>query len=156
MDPVMRLSEIEAIKCLKAQYFRGVDGKDWDLLAAVLAPDIVCDYCGSATDPASGVNYAGEATETVLHGSAAVIEGLRHSLDGVATAHMGYMPEIEIVSPDRATGVWGMHDTLRFPPGHAIRELRGYGHYVEDYVRIGGAWRIAALRIRRLRIDILS
>ena len=39
MDPIQELAEIEAIKQLKGRYQRGVDTKDWDLLASTFAPD---------------------------------------------------------------------------------------------------------------------
>jgi hypothetical protein len=153
MDTLARLSAIEDIKQLKARYFRGVDTKDWDLMADVLAPDVTCDYRGSATDPATGVNHAPDATSGVLVGRDAVLENLRRSLNGVVSAHQGYLPEIEILDADAATGIWAMFDILRFPPAYPLRELYGYGHYYEHYVRIGGDWRIQRLRLERLRVE---
>jgi hypothetical protein len=47
-----------------------------------------------------------------------------------------------------------MHDVLRFPPGSAIGEIRGYGHYHETYRRINGRWVIQTSTLRRLRIDV--
>lgn len=156
METTERLAAIEDIKQLKARYFRGVDTKDWRLLAEVLASDIVCDYRGSATDPASGTNYAPDATNMILHGSEAVIKGLEFSLHGIASAHHGFCPDIQIVSEDEAKGIWGMHDTLRYPAGRLLKELRGYGYYHEVYVRRAGRWQIARLRIERLRIDFIE
>jgi hypothetical protein len=153
MDAVARLSAIEEIKLLKARYFRGVDTKDWDLLSAVLAPDVTCDYRGSATDPATGINHAPEATAGALSGRGVVLESVRRSLEGVVSAHQGYLPEIEILDANTATGIWAMFDVLRFPPGHPLRELYGYGHYYERYVRTEGHWRIQSLRLERLRVE---
>ena len=31
--------------------------------------------------------------------------------------------------------------------------LQGYGHYLEEYVRENGRWRIARSRLERLRVD---
>ena len=156
MDDLARLTAIEAIKRLKAEYFRGVDTKDWMLLAEVLAEDVTVDYRGTATDPATGINYAPEATAQVIQGSAAVIEGLRRSLEGLVSAHQGYLPEIEVTSATTARGVWAMYDVLRFPPGAPLSEFSGFGHYHETYEVIGGRWRIKTLRLPRLRVDILK
>ena len=156
MNDVSRLVAIEDIKALKARYFRGVDTRDWALLADVMAEDIIVDYRGTATDPATGINFAPDATGSTLQGRTAVIEGLRKSLDGIVSAHQGYLPEIEILSDTIASGVWAMYDVLRFPPGAPIAELFGYGHYHETYEKIDGRWRIKTLRLPRLRVDVVS
>ena len=44
-----------------------------------------------------------------------------------------------------------MEDLLRFPDG---TELRGYGHYHEDYRKVDGEWRISRSKLTRLRMDI--
>ena len=46
MDRLQELSEIEDIKQLKGRYQRGVDTKDWDLLAGVFAADAKSIYNG--------------------------------------------------------------------------------------------------------------
>ena len=44
IDPlVQRLIDIEAIKQLKARYFRAIDRKEWDELGQVFAPDAVLE-----------------------------------------------------------------------------------------------------------------
>jgi hypothetical protein len=155
VDDVSRLVAIEDIKALKARYFRGVDTKDWALLAEVMTDDITVDYRGTATDPATGVNFAPDATGSTLQGSTVVIDGLKKSLDGIVSAHQGYLPEIEILSDTTARGVWAMYDVLRFPAGSPITELFGYGHYHETYEKSDGRWRIKTLRLPRLRVDVV-
>ena len=51
-----------------------------------------------------------------------------------------------------------MFDYVEFPssPTGERLGLQGFGHYTEEYVREGGEWRIASLRLSRLRIDPLS
>jgi len=66
------------------------------------------------------------------------------------TVHHGHMPEIELTSETTAKGIWAMQDLLRWPDG---RELCGYGHYHETYVRRGGEWRIQSSKLTRLRTD---
>jgi hypothetical protein len=156
MNEIGRLVSIEEIKQLKARYFRGVDTKDWALLAEVFAEDIACDYRGSATDPATGVNFAPAATTEPLAGLAAVIEGLRQSLAGLVSVHQGYLPEITVIDENAAEGVWAMYDNLRFPRGHELSELSGFGHYHETYRKVSGSWRIKTLKLVRLRVDTVS
>jgi hypothetical protein len=32
----------------------------------------------------------------------------------------------------------------------------GYGHYHEDYVRTAAGWRIAAIRLTRIRVEVMA
>jgi hypothetical protein len=90
-------------------------------------------------------------------GRDAVVRSVSGVLEGVRTVHHGHMPEIEITGRDTAHGTWAMFDYVEFPsdPTGARSGLRGYGHYTEDYVREDGEWRIASLRLSRLRVDWL-
>lgn len=154
MREVDALQAIEDIKVLKARYFRSLDTQDWDLMGQVFADDVVCDFRGSTVDPASGFNPAPEATDNVLRGKDAAIAAIAASMAGVRSIHHGHMPEISVTGPDSATGIWAMFDNLRMQKGPA-RELTGYGHYHEIYVRTQAGWRIAEVRLTRLRIDYI-
>jgi hypothetical protein len=46
MEEVERLAAIEAIKQVKARYFRGVDTGNGELVRLILAEDCVLDYRG--------------------------------------------------------------------------------------------------------------
>jgi len=156
MDDAAKVLAVEEIKKLKARYFRAIDTKDWSLLEQVFTDDATCDYRGAATDPSTGTNAVPVATETVLQGKAAILASLKTGLAEVVTVHMGYMPEIEVTSGTGATAIWAMSDTLRFPAGGALGGLSGSGHYHETYERIDGKWRIKALRLTRLRVDVVE
>jgi hypothetical protein len=65
------------------------------------------------------------------------------------------MPEITFTSPTTAKGIWAMEDKLRWPPGSAIREMHGYGHYVETYEKRPEGWRIKSLKLTRVRVDVV-
>jgi hypothetical protein len=138
-----RLTDIEAIKQLKARYFRLMDQKRWDEWASVFAAD------AHLVVPEGGVDERGRA---------AVVASVSGVLEGVRTVHHGHMPEIEITGADTARGVWAMFDYVEFPTGAdgARFGLQGYGHYTEEYVREDGEWRIASLHLSRLRIDPLD
>ncbi|MGX7677868.1 nuclear transport factor 2 family protein [Jatrophihabitans sp. DSM 45814] len=130
------MDDIEAIKVLKARYFRAMDTKNWDAMRQVFTDDVVMD-----TSEAGGPTIAG-ADEFMTF--------LVPTLADVVTVHHGHMPEIE-VSGTTATGIWAMEDLLRYPDGN---EMRGYGHYHETYEKQGSAWRIKSSKLTRLRVDL--
>ena len=130
------MDDIEAIKQLKARYFRTMDTKDWQGMREVFADDVLVD----TTDSGGRVVSGADAFVTIL----------RDLLAEVITAHHGHMPEIELTSPTTATGIWAMEDWLRWPNG---LELHGFGHYHETYEKTDGRWRIKTLTLTRLRVD---
>jgi hypothetical protein len=141
-DDVRRLVAIEEIKQLKARYFRMLDLKDWPGFGRVFAADAVLEV---------------PEADMVVQGREAIVTSVSSALVGARTVHHGHMPEIEITGPDTARGTWAMFDYVEWerPDADERVGLRGYGHYVEEYVREGDAWRIARLHLARLRIDPL-
>ncbi len=147
MDTLERLLAIEEIKQLKARYFRCIDTKDWAGLVDVFAPDAVMDMT------------AGAAGGKVTTGAEEIARYVQRSgrLDEAVTVHHGHMPEIAMTSADTATGIWSMEDEIWWNEGaFPLASLHGYGHYHETYVRQGGTWRIATLRLTRLRVDSVT
>ena len=132
----MSWEDVEAIKQLKARYFRYLDTKQWD------------KWGGVFTEDAELVNTQSRAVS--LQGREEIVRVVSTNLEGVRSVHHGHMPEIELTSPTTATGIWSMEDMLRWPDGS---ELHGYGHYHETYEKIDGQWRIKTLTLTRLRID---
>ncbi|MBV8981946.1 MAG: nuclear transport factor 2 family protein [Acidimicrobiia bacterium] len=137
-DPLQQLLDIEAIKQLKARYFRCMDTKDWSGFRDVFTDDAVLEAEGRVRE--GGENIAGFISKL---------------LADVVTVHHGHMPEITLTGPDTATGVWAMFDYVEFPD-HPEASFRGYGHYAEEYVRGDGGWRIRHLTLTRLRVDPLG
>ncbi len=135
MDPA-RLADLEAIKQLKARYFRLMDTKDWDAFGDVFTED-----CTMVNGPAG---------QPPVEGRDAIVAYVRGSIEKVVTVHHGHMPEITFTGDDTADGIWAMSDQLR---GDGF-ELDGWGHYHECYRRCDdGRWRIAATRLSRLRVE---
>jgi hypothetical protein len=132
---LQELRDIEAIKQLKARYFRFLDTKDWDGWGRVFAEGAVLEV---------------PEVDMVVEGRDAIVESVSGALVGTTTVHHGHMPEIELTGPDAARGIWAMFDFVEWPTGDG---LRGYGHYHEEYVREGGEWRIARSRLVRIRVD---
>lgn len=130
------MDDIEAIKHLKARYFRTMDSKDWNALRQQFCDDILIDSSESGGEVISGADNC--------------INFLQGAIGNVITVHHGHMPEIELTSATTAQGTWAMEDMLRWPDG---RELHGYGHYHETYEKINGSWRIKTLKLTRLRMD---
>ena len=128
--------DVEAIKQLKARYFRLIDTKDWDGLAAVFTDDVVIDVSGE------GGGVTGGATEFVSF--------LQSVIGNAITVHHGHTPEIEVTSPTTARGIWALEDQLWWPEGGPIGHLHGFGHYHESYEKTDADWRIKSLTITRL------
>ncbi|ONH58198.1 hypothetical protein CcI49_22085 [Frankia sp. CcI49] len=138
-----RLLDIEELRRLKASYFRNLDTKNWDGFAGVFASDAVLEV---------------PEAEMVVNGREAIVRSVSEALAGTRTVHHGHMPELELTGPDTARGTWAMFDYVEWPaPESGGRVgLQGYGHYVEEYVREDGRWRINRSRLERLRVDSLA
>jgi len=133
------MDHLEAIKQLKARYFRTMDTKDWAGMRAVFADDVVIDTT--------------ESGGSVVTGAEEFMAFLSATLRDVVTVHHGHMPEIELTSATTAKGTWAMEDLLKWADGS---QLRGYGHYHETYELSDGAWRIKTSKLTRLRMDFTS
>lgn len=142
-----RAADIEAIKQLKARYFRMMDTKRWDDFAMVFAEDAAMDMSGelerNGVDGAAGIVFGRENIRDFVKGA----------VDAAITAHHGHMPEINLTGDSTAEGVWAMFDYVEFGEDSPIRGLRGYGHYHETYEKDGdGEWRIKTIKLTRLHV----
>jgi uncharacterized protein (TIGR02246 family) len=134
--PVNELDEIEKLKQLKARYFRTMDTKDWTAMRAVFADDVVMDTTASGG--------------SLTVGADAFMAYLEPTLRDAVTVHHGHMPEIEVISPSTASGVWALQDIIVWPDG---TRMHGYGHYHETYEKSDGKWRIKTSTLTRLHMD---
>ena len=145
-DPhsIDRLVHAEAIKVLKARYFRAVDTKDWAGLAELFCIDATLD--------------AGVA---VRDGRDEIVRTMSRALADVVSVHHGHMPEITVADDRSATGIWAMDDHLEWPTQSTERGapvgFRGSGHY-HDHYRLDhdGRWRFRSVVLTRIRIDPLA
>ena len=129
----------QALSQAKARYCRTLDTKDWAAYADLLTEDYELDVT--------------EGTELpIIKGRDAAIKQVRSSLDGAITAHQVYSPEMQ-VDGDEAHVIWAMHDRVIWGPDRP--SISGYGHYHGRWLRINGEWKLAALRLSRLHIDVL-
>lgn len=139
---IEQLAAIEQIKALKARYFRLVDTKAWDEFEALFTPDaplVIAEAQPEAFTPRALTNL------------------LRAHYGHCVTVHHGHMPEITVEGSDRASGIWAMDDQRFFTaddPSAPFTAAIGAGYYHETYILTADGWRIASLRLTRLRLDI--
>jgi hypothetical protein len=136
--------EIEEIKILKARYFQHIDFKEWEKYADLFVKDLV---------------VYGEDDQITTHGGPTFAANVQAFLSASVTIHQGYLPQIEILSPTTAKGMWAMHDIITWKdgaPGNGMKRMEGWGHYHETYRKEAGGWRIASLKLTRLHVDIAN
>jgi hypothetical protein len=142
MTDIERLMALEEIKQVKARYFRCMDTKDWAAFEAVFASDATADYSSE-----------GDAKEWSASGAANIVALVRKIVDRAITVHHGHMAEIEMLSPTTARGIVAMEDLIWWPAGLRRKTLHGWGHYHENYVKVGEKWLIKTLKLTRLRTE---
>jgi len=142
MDISEKLLAIEEIKLLKARYFRYCDGKEWGKFEQLFVPNLVCE----AEDNGS----------ILIHGAREFAEASRKFLGSSVSIHHGHTPEIEILGPATARGIWVMQDILTWENGDPIngfKRIMGWGHYHENYSKVSDGWRIATWKLTRVRLE---
>jgi hypothetical protein len=138
-----RLTDIEAIKQLKARYFLYVDTKQWEPLRAIFTDDADFD--------------SARIGEYQMDGPEDFVRYARQGLTGAISVHHGHMPIIEFTGKHSAKGRWAMMDYVQSPDGNGgFRGFIGYGHYHEEYRKVDGEWKICKWAITRLRVDQLA
>jgi hypothetical protein len=140
-----RLLALEEIRTLKARYWRYVDTKQWQAFAELFTFD---------------ATFTDHSADFACSGREGIVADISGSLAAVTSFHSGLQSELEITSPDSARGIWAMQDYLIYPPGarHAtsplpVASVRGYGHYVEEYLRVGGRWLFQKIELYRIRLE---
>jgi hypothetical protein len=131
-----RLEAIEDIKQLKHRYFRSIDRRDTDTLVTLFTPDVEIDY--------EGGTYRWQ-----LQGRDELVSALYASFDPRSVAcHTGHHPEITIVSPTRATGLWYLTD---FMIKRELKEITtGSALYADTYAKTEDGWKIAKSTYKRI------
>jgi hypothetical protein len=118
-----------AVVALKARYFRFMDLKQWPELRGIFGDDATFDH------PTLGkFERIDEA-----------IEALRLAIADQWTSHEGSIPDIELMPPDRATGIFAMSGHSRLANGTGFN--RTFGHYYDSFQRVDGIWKISSIRL---------
>ena len=121
------MDDIEAIRQLKARYFRTMDTKDWDGMRQVFTDDVVMDTT--------------EAGGGLVTGADEFMAFLREALDGAVTVHQGHMPEIELTSDDHGHRDLGAERHRDLAQRHAARRLRPLPRDLREGRRTAGGSR---------------
>lgn len=144
----MSLADVEAIRQLKARYFRFVDTKRWEEFGKLFTEDAVLDVPLVRAVP--------------LRGREAIVAAVSGNLEPLVTIHHGHAEEVEILGPRLARAIWPMYDLLLRPTSPPASgsgtgfgpRYEGFGHYLERYERSDdGVWRIARCELRRLHLE---
>jgi hypothetical protein len=139
---LQQLVDREAIKELKARYYRFADAGEWGALRELFTDDLEVDL-------APGQQF---------HTADEYVSAARELVGSGVTVHQGHMPQITIVSPEQARGTWMLGVYVEWPSGSPDGErtgARAYGYQRETYRKLGGEWKIARLHQSQLRIDAL-
>lgn len=143
-DELTRLIDYEAIRNVKARYCRFLDTKDWDGFMALFTPDAVMDVEEDTGNPP-------------ISGHAAILEQVRSAVIDARTAHQIHSTEIDLRG-DEADMITAMQDRVVWSPGKCPipggESITGFGHYTEHYVRQGDEWKISALKLTRLYVEV--
>jgi hypothetical protein len=147
MSTLDELLAIKAIERTKARYCRFMDTKRWEEWGMLFTENASLDVSEDVTP---------EMGPQIVHGRAAIVAQVRGVVDTARTTHQVHSPEISLISPIAATGIWAMQDVVTWPEGvarpiPAVHSLTGFGHYHETYSLVAGEWRIASLRLTRLQ-----
>lgn len=138
---IYRLADIEAIKQLKARYFRFIDTKRWDEFRDLFTAD--CEHF-----------YISGESSTQISTNAEYWPMMETMLTPGVTTHHGHTPEITLLSDTEAEGTWAMHDYVQVDPPSGRVSQKGYGYYFETYRKCDdGKWRISSKRNVTLRVD---
>lgn len=139
MNSLEKLEAWMALSEAKARYCRMLDTKDWTGYADLMTEEIVLDVSEGSQVP-------------VITGRDAVVRQVQSSILTAKTAHQVHSPEITL-NGDEAQVIWAMQDRVVWAADRP--SIVGYGHYHERWVRRAGQWKLAALRLTRLHIDLL-
>ena len=137
-------SPTDEVAAAKARYCRFVDTKQWEAFSGLLAEAPKIRMFG----PDGDLLFAFDERDAFVALSSQFLEKGR-------SIHQVHNAEIEELADGRVSAVWSMEDLILFPdaaPGETAR-MNGFGHYHETYRKGPDGWRIASVRLTRLRIS---
>ncbi len=153
LSVIERLEAIEAIKWTFSERLRCMDRKEWHIYPTLHTDDVVSETWGGL--PADKQpDTDGDANRIV--GTGPLTRAISALLDGehpVTSVHHAHTPLIEFTSDTTATGIWAMEDKLWWQNGDVEEHLHGYGHYHEEYRKVGDRWLISYRTLIRIRED---
>jgi len=143
LQGIQQLQDIEAIRQLKARYVRFGDTKQWDKLSELFMDDYEARF-----DSMPRMSKDGPVSGSVK-GRRNFVDLFKTMLVGCTTIHHVHSSEITITGPDTATGIWSLHDVVMLPHCH----FEGWGHYHDQYVKVGGEWKLSRSHTTRVHTE---
>jgi hypothetical protein len=135
------LVEIEMIKRLKYRYLRCLDQKLWDEIETCFTPEATARYGGGLYE---------------FDGRPAIMDFLRTSMGATTmlTSHRCHHPEIDLIGPTLATGVWALEDVVVLTDiGINVQGAAFYGDRYEK--SSDGSWLIAHTGYQRTYEELM-
>ena len=123
---IRRLEDIEAIKMLKAKYWRCVDGKQWQELAECFSEDAMAFY--GNRKPIKGRKAIMEFFSDISNSGKENMVGIHH----------GHNPEIIFTDNSTASGIWRLYN-FRVDKQTSIA-TRNIENYRDEYIKVGEQW----------------
>ncbi|CDO89116.1 hypothetical protein AWC29_11615 [Mycobacterium triplex] len=122
----------------KARYCRTLDNQDWAAVADLLTENVEFSITDKDTEA------------EVVTGRNETLATLRMLVGDAKTVHQVHMPELELRG-EEAQVIWAVQDRAVFESGLSVT---GYGHYYERWVRRKGGWKISAMHLIHLLVDV--
>jgi hypothetical protein len=133
---IQRLMDMEAIRQLKYAYFRCLDTANLEELATLFHDEVEVHLRGG--------NY-----EWRLTGKQAYLDNVRGAFNRQSVGHHnGHHPEIQMLSPTEATGIWYLADNM-WTLNHSFHTA-GTALYWDRYVKSDERWLIRETRYERI------
>ena len=146
-DPrVQRLLDIEALKTLKATYWRCWDTKDFEGWLSLFTDEATLLVDASVKPDPGGM------VQMLIEGKQRLRETVCVNNRFTVTVHHGHAPGFEFLSDNEARGIWPMEDIVE----RETLTLFGRGHYRETYRKIDGEWKFTSIHLTRLRYSVIE
>ena len=131
---ITRLEDVEAIKKLKAKYWRCVDRRQPDEIVDLFTDDAVAEF-----------SHRGR-----FEGRDAIMAFVRQVAQETTTirTHHGHNPEIEITGDYTAKGTWQIFHYMI--DDQANKGRRQSGFYYDEYAKVNGEWKIKSAQLRHV------
>jgi bile-acid 7alpha-dehydratase len=132
---IRALEDIEAIKQLKAKYFRCLDNKQWDELSDCFTEHATTHYADG---------------EYQLNGRDQIMTFLKAGLgrSSFFGFHQGHHPEIELITETTAKGAWSSHYYMIDTDQQLTMQCGCFYH--DTFEKEGGRWRISSVGYTRI------
>jgi len=138
------LEDIELICRVKYRYWRAIDMGHIEEVRDLVTEDIRVDYVGGS------YRWQMEGRDVFLSALAQAFNPQTISI------HTGHHPEIDVLTPTTAKGVWYLTDTFIHLTENIVTE--GSALYRDEYLKVDGVWRIKVSTYERIyeRVERLA